>query len=567
MQQQPSTKQYIALAVLLVWAIVVAFVTVQSVTFVRLTAGQIACLLIFVPILTAWCIVHSIAAIQTLTASKPDAGKKEDEQDKPPADEEAQPVESEQKPKAEIEATYRSRAAALLGNAAEDERVTYLNNGAEWACIFFVVWVCDRTPLVTKVMKSPYNPDQFWFLWVALGLLGFVTLKKIKINNPNNHAAPLQRDQTEEWKGWMQIAFLLYHYFQAAPLYNAIRLFIAAYVWMTGFGNFSYYYIRKDFSFTRFCQMMWRLNFMVIFLCAIMENDYMLYYICMLHTLFTVVLVIAMGIKAEQWNYKLGTMTTKFVVLAIITGIIWEVPGVFEIVWAPFRWLVDYHNPARPDDNPLHEWKFRSTLDHWVWIVGMLTAYNFPRGDELLQKLDSLDRRKQIIIKTIVTVACGVVTVLWFQNVYLLNKFEYNSLHPYTSWVPITIYIIMRNLFSVTRHYYLGVFAWLGKLTLETYLLQFHVWMATPGPNGNPKRLLQILPAEYPMMNFVLFSAFYLFLSYRCKAIVDSLKCLVIPNDKDKAKRNIMAIPVVVVALYVVALGITMTAAVPEVAK
>lgn len=25
-------------------------------------------------------------------------------------------------------------------------------------------------------------------------------------------------------------------------MYNAIRLFIAGYVWMTGFGNFSYYY-------------------------------------------------------------------------------------------------------------------------------------------------------------------------------------------------------------------------------------------------------------------------------------------------------------------------------------
>jgi hypothetical protein len=32
---------------------------------------------------------------------------------------------------------------------------------------------------------------------------------------------------------------------KASELYNAIRLFIAAYVWMTGFGNFSYYYVRK----------------------------------------------------------------------------------------------------------------------------------------------------------------------------------------------------------------------------------------------------------------------------------------------------------------------------------
>lgn len=48
----------------------------------------------------------------------------------------------------------------------------------------------------------------------------------------------------------------MYHYFAATEIYNAIRVFIAAYVWMTGFGNFSYYYVRKDFSLPRFAQVM-----------------------------------------------------------------------------------------------------------------------------------------------------------------------------------------------------------------------------------------------------------------------------------------------------------------------
>lgn len=52
----------------------------------------------------------------------------------------------------------------------------------------------------------------------------------------------------------LQVLFLMYHYFAAAEIYNAIRVFIAAYVWMTGFGNFSYYYVRKDFSLARFAQ-------------------------------------------------------------------------------------------------------------------------------------------------------------------------------------------------------------------------------------------------------------------------------------------------------------------------
>ena len=42
---------------------------------------------------------------------------------------------------------------------------------------------------------------------------------------------------------------------------------------MTGFGNFSYYYITKDFTAVRFVQMMWRLNFFVFFVCVTMNNE------------------------------------------------------------------------------------------------------------------------------------------------------------------------------------------------------------------------------------------------------------------------------------------------------
>lgn len=44
----------------------------------------------------------------------------------------------------------------------------------------------------------------------------------------------LSRAQTEEWKGWMQFAFIMYHYYRAYSVYNVIRVFVSAYVWMTG---------------------------------------------------------------------------------------------------------------------------------------------------------------------------------------------------------------------------------------------------------------------------------------------------------------------------------------------
>ena len=95
---------------------------------------------------------------------------------------------------------------------------------------------------------------------------------------------------------------------------------------MTGFGNFSYYYIRRDFSVVRFCQMMWRLHFMVFFVCLTMQNDYMLYYICMLHTTFTIFIYAILGIKSDM-NYRTGTLGLKLGLTVAAVLAIWLSPA------------------------------------------------------------------------------------------------------------------------------------------------------------------------------------------------------------------------------------------------
>lgn len=178
-------------------------------------------------------------------------------------------------------------------------------------------------------------------------------------------------------------------------------------------------------------------------------------------------------------------------------------------------------------------------LDHYATFVGMLCAYNYPRVDEFIKYLEAeqenvREKRKAIILKLAITCGLIVAFILWFYFVLFQPRPLYKIIHPYTSCIPILVYIWLRNMHPLLRSRYLDLFAFLGKITLETYLSQIHIYMI-----GNAKDILIYLPG-YPMLNFLLATTIYLAVSYVLFHLTLFFNSYIFPKNMAVIYKNIL---------------------------
>lgn len=430
-------------------------------------------------------------------------------------------------PNADVEAgdvKRPSRASSAVGPPTPtlDEA---LKDATVFGAIMFYFFLCDYVKVFAEEPRI-YNRDVFLFLLCLLFLVAAaftLTPTQDKI---------LNRDQTEEWKGWMQVMFVWYHYFAAKEWYNWIRVYIASYVWMTGFGNFSFFWVRGDYSLWRVLKMLFRMNFLVIAVTMVTANEYMLYYICAMHTYWFLTVYVFMGVL-RSWNTHRWKMAAKFAAYLVCNALIFEIPGMCSMLFRPLWFMFQFHDNVH---DIMHEWEFRAGLDHWACFLGMLCAYNYPHFEAFNKYLD---RPSEIKHKAKIKVACRLVMlavaliagVTWYTTAMTLNKFAYNNSHCYTSLVPILTYIVVRNSFPILRRYTLALFGTLGKITLETYLSQLHVYL-----QSNAKGLIGYIHG-YPLLNFALATIIYLGISHALFNLTLSFSAFFIRKDWHKGAK------------------------------
>ncbi len=195
----------------------------------------------------------------------------------------------------------------------------------------------------------------------------------------------------------------------------------------------------------------------------------------------------------------------------------------------------------------LWEWYFRTTLDHWSTFFGMLFAANFPITSLFYRKLEALPPLKCWLGKGIIAVGLIGLTSVWIIGPFSQEKFMYNATNAYFGFIPLLTFIYLRNLTPTLRQYSLKLLHEIGKTTLETYLMQHHIWLTS-----NAKSLLTLVPG-WPKVNMLVVTLIYFYTSRRLYRMTLYLRGMLLPDSKRQCITSLTVMGSIVAAFYLLA--------------
>ncbi|KAG7424816.1 putative O-acetyltransferase CAS1 [Fusarium oxysporum f. sp. raphani] len=339
-------------------------------------------------------------------------------------------------------------------------------------CLVLALLMCyyaDRTQMMAKGSKLWQLKDLVALCIPCIAIM-LATIRRIKSPVPEDLSVDIQesnqlflsRDQTDEWKGWMQFFILICYWTgaQGGSIYVFIRVCVAAYLFQTGYGHTLYFLNKNDFSFNRVAATLLRLNILSCCLAYFMDTDYMFYYFPTLMSFWFLVVYATMAIR-PRYNSDLQVMLAKICMSCLILSMI-------LMGTALTRWVFGILNTVFKIQWSYKQWYRRVTLDMLIVYVGMLTA------------VANQHLKMPIHLRLRVTLALAGVfaTIHYFYATSGLRMAAYAKWHPYVSLVPVLGFIAMRNVSGPVRNYHSKAMAWLGRCSLETYILQFHILLA-----------------------------------------------------------------------------------------
>jgi N-acetylneuraminate 9-O-acetyltransferase len=260
-------------------------------------------------------------------------------------------------------------------------------------------------------------------------------------------------------------------------VYNEIRTFVSAYVWMTGFGNFLYFDKKQDFSIERMVSMWLRINYFPLLLSFFLGVPLELYYVVPLHTAaFFITMVTCYVSKSLEQSPTVARGWTRWqcngaaIALCLLAHVLF-----YETRAVNFLKLFSNEYHFRFQSDKYTAWGRFQNYINW--------CYNTEQPD--------VQQRLAAILQRIAGV--GLIAIWWILFGHISDKFTYNPMHPYVFWLPLAGWLMLRNSSKYLTEVHCGAMEFFGRITLETYVLQFHVFMCK-----NVQHIPVVIPGAGP---------------------------------------------------------------------
>ncbi|XP_060664833.1 N-acetylneuraminate 9-O-acetyltransferase [Drosophila nasuta] len=410
--------------------------------------------------------------------------------------------------------------------------------------IMVYFYVCDRTNFFMKENKY-YSEFSFWIP------VGYVFALGLFFTEDSRFTKVLNRDQTDELRGWILLVVLIYYMTGAQrvlPIHMHIKLLISGYFFLTGYTHFTHIWQTggSGSMFVRFFQAMFRLNFLSVLLCFCMNRPYQFYYFVPLLSFWLCVVyfvlslpprITAASVDANPLHY-LYLVCKCIGCLGVIT-VLFMSEVFFERIFVTRPWKALFVTT----DDDIHEWWYQWKLDRYTVTFGMIYAAFF----HIAQKYNVFDdnnhgnlfsRRTSISVTLLALLGVGIYTSFSF---LCRNVQNCEEIHSYIVFIPIIGYVVLRNISGILRTRYSNFFAWFGRISLELFVCQYHIWLA-----ADRHGVLVLLPG-FPTLNMIITSFIFVCASHEVHRLTQILLPYAVPNDWRLVMRNLVIFLIVLI--------------------
>lgn len=280
---------------------------------------------------------------------------------------------------------------------------------------------------------------------------------------------------------------------------------------------------------------------LTVFLCLTMNRPYQFYYYVPLVTFWLILShvtlasmpqVTSSSVDAKPVHYLY--MVIKFLVLFSIVTILYMSEVLFAKIFLTRPWKALFVTT----DDSISDWWFRWKVDRYSVPAGMAFAFMY----EVMKKqsiIQDSSRDQNLFVNKIHNVMCVIGCVVGFLiyasfSFMCRNRSECDEIHPYISFVPIICFILLRNVSGIVRCWYSSFFSWFGRISLELFILQYHIWLSADA-NG----ILVLFPS-YPVLNVLLTIFIFILAAHECNLLTRKLCRYAIPSDWRYMVRNII---------------------------